>query len=271
MSAVNPKRLAAQVEDLLTLLDDPQAFCRQCLDLLEFYASRTRKPVTMTNLEETLRVFNVPRPVIRALSTGLSKHTQARSHLAWPAAAALWETGYRETRLLSSAILGGQPTEEVAQMAEAFASDCDDDVVLFELADRGLVGWRYGAAPKFLEKVAIWIESPRRRLRVFALMAIRAAVDDSEFAELPTVFRILSGRVESARGDERRSLYALVRSLAKRSPPETVRFLLDEMAKDGPSSRRMVRNTWESFPLRQRQLLERALSTENRTGIMPLS
>lgn len=259
MSAINPQRLAAQVEDLLALLDDPQAFCRQCLDLLDSCASRTRKPVTMTNVEETLKVFNVPRPVLRALSTGISRHTQMRSHLAWPAASSLWEAGYRETRLLSSAILGGQQSEEVAQMAEAFAPDCDDNVALFELADRGLAEWR-GATAKFLERVDIWLESPRRRLRVFALMAIRAAVEEPEFEDLPTVFRILSGMADSVRGDERRSLYALVCSLAIRSPPETVRFLLDEMEKDGLSARRMVRNTRESFPKRQRQLLERALS-----------
>ncbi len=271
MPAVNPERLRQQVEDLLTLLGDPVALKRQCLDILDFYADRTRRLAASGGVEDTAWVFNVPRPVLRALSHGLCSHTQEKPALMLPTATALWDAGYRETRLLASDILGGIRQSEVAQWAETRVPNCDDRAVLTELASQGLVGLREADPAAFLERVSVWLGSTHRRLRLFALMALQSASGDPAFEDLPTVFRLLSGVSEMARGESRQVLYTLLRTLTRRSPPEAARFLLDELACAIPGTQRMIRVSLEHFPERQRELLKQALSAKNQTGIIPPS
>lgn len=271
MPAVNPERLKQQVEDLLTMLGDPVALKRQCLDLLDFYADHTRRSVASGGVKDADWVFSVPRPVLRALSHGLRSRTQEKPALMLPNATVLWEARYRETRLLASAILGGIQQPEVAQWAEARVPNCDDSVVLKELASQGLAGLREADPAAFLERVSGWLGSTHRWLRLFALMALHAAVENPTFEDLPTVFRLLSGVSEKARGESRQVLYALVRTLTRRSPPESARFLLDELAREVPGIQRMIRASLGNFPARQKELLKHALSAKNRTGIIPPS
>lgn len=260
MPVVNPARLAKQMEDLFAQINDPVAFRRQCLDLLEFYTDRTRRPGTAKGAEDTSKVFNVQQPILRAMSSGLSAHLQGNPSLSEQIAVELWAAGYRETRLLAASILSGQSRAVVAELAEAWVSDCDDRQALSTLASSGIAGWRRADVSGFLERVSIWLDQRSRQLRNFALMALRAAVEDSSFEDLPTVFRMLAGVVERVRGASRQSLFELVRAMARRSPPETARFLLDELNQDSAGARRMIKSTLEAFPERQRDLLEHALS-----------
>ena len=271
MPAVNPERLRQQVEDLLSLLGDQAALKRQCLDLLDYYADHTRRSFASGSVRDAERVFGVPRPVIRALSQGLRSRTQQEPALILPTATVLWEAGYRETRLLASAILGGIQQMEVSQWAETRAARCDDSVVLKALASQGLAGLCEADPTAFLEKASEWLNSTHRWLRLFALLALHSAVENPTFEDLPTVFHLLSGVSEKARGESRQVLYALLRTLTRRSPPESARFLLDELAREIPGAQRMIRASLEHFPTRQQELLRRALSVKKRTGIIPQS
>lgn len=271
MPAVNPERLRQQVEDLLTLLGDQVALKRQCLDLLDYYADHTRRSLASGGVKDAEGVFGVPRPVVRALSQGLRSRTQQKPALILPTATVLWEAGYRETRLLASAILGGIQQMEVAQWAETRASNCDDRVVLMELASQGLAGLREADPTAFLDRASEWLGSTHRWLRLFALMALHSAVENPTFEDLPTVFRLLSGVSEKARGESRKALYALLRTLTRRSPPESARFLLDELAREVPGTQRTIRASLGHFPARQQELLKHALSVKKRTGIIPPS
>jgi len=271
MPAINPERLRQQVEDLLTVLGDQVTLKRQCLDLLDYYADHSHRSFASGGVKGTEWVFGVPRPVVRALSQGLRSRTQQKPALILPTATTLWEAGYRETRLLASAILGGIQQMEVAQWAEARASNCDDSVVLMELASQGLAGLREAYPTAFLERVSGWLGSTHRWLRLFALMALHSAVENPAFEDLPTVFRLLSGVSEKTRGESRKVLHALLRTLTRRSPPESARFLLDELAREVPGIQRMIRASLGHFPTRQQELLKHALSVKKRTDIIPPS
>lgn len=260
MSAVNPTRLAMEVEELGDLVTNPAALRRACLNLLDFYADRTHRSGSSTVKRNVSKAFHVPRPVVRALSIKLQALTQANSDIAWPAASALWEAGYREMRTLSIAILHGQTDPSVPQMAEAWASNCSDHTLLAELSATGLEGWRRVDPSKFLTQIAAWSNAKKSSLRMLALLSIHAAVEDPTFEDLPTVFQLCEGLAGKVRGEERRALYAVVSALARRSPPEAARFLTDELAKGDVGVRRMIEDTLSAFPRRQRELLQRALS-----------
>ncbi|NIS79974.1 MAG: hypothetical protein GTO14_07160 [Anaerolineales bacterium] len=260
MAAVNPARLNTQVGELLACLHDPVALRRECLEILDFYADRTRRPSVSSSADDAVRIFRVPRPVIRALGTGLKTRVIERPDLAYAAASALWEAGYRETRQLACVILGAYRQSEIADWVTDWVPSCEDRVALAELARVGLQGWRANDVAMFLSKVAEWLESSSLRMRVFSLQALDAAAHDEDFDELPTVFRLITGRVATSQGREKRSLYSLVNTLATRSPPETARFLIDEINREGGAARKMTRSLIENFPSRQRILLERTLS-----------
>lgn len=260
MPAVNPERLKKQVDDLLDLLEDPTTFLRQCLDLLDFYSDRTRRPTKASSADTMYWDFNAPRPVMRVLINGVVSRAKEQPAALMPIATVLWDAGFRETRLLACTILGCQRRSEVAQWIEKWISDCVDGAAIAELASLGLTGWRKADFKSFIAKMEVWLNGSLQRLRLFTLRALQTAVEDADFDDLPTIFRILSGASKSVRGESRQALYTLVRTLAKRSPPEATRFLLDELAGEVPGSRRMIRSLLENFPIRQRDLLERALS-----------
>ncbi len=259
MPAVNPERLKKQVDDLQELLEDPTAFVRQCLDFLDFYADRTRRPTKSQRAERMNQDLNAPRPVMRALINGVRSRTKKQPALSKPAATALWNTGNHDARLLACAILGDLRRPEVAKWMERWALDCDDRADMAKLAFQGLTGWREADPESFMEKIEVWLTASNRRLRLLALMALQSAVEDATFKDLPTIFRLLSGVSSKVRGESRQVLYTLVRTLAKRSPPEATRFLLDELACEIPGSRRMISSLLEDFPTRQHDILESAL------------
>jgi hypothetical protein len=268
MPAINPERLRKQVDSLLAVVSDPVELQKTCVELLDFYADRTRKSDAVGEVNDTNHTFNVPNPLMRALRHGLRARLGEQSASSFPAAAALWEAGYRETRVLASTILGEQRGKQVPIWAETWAMECDDRIVLMELADQGLVGWRKADPTGFLEKAETWLNSTKKELSLFSLLALQSAVEDPSFEDLPTVFRLLDGATGRYRGAYFHALLQLINALARRSPQEATRFLLDELATGNPGIKRVIQKTLESFPMRQRQLLERALSGKNRTGII---
>jgi hypothetical protein len=268
MPAINPDRLKKQVDSLLAVVGDPVELQKICVELLDFYADRTRKSDVVGEVNDTYYTFDVPNPLMRVLSHGLRARLREQSASAFPAAAALWEAGYRETRILASTILGEQYGEQLPSWAETWAIECDDRIVLRELADKGLVSWRKTDPTAFLEKAEIWLNSTKKKLGSFSLLALQSAVEDPSFEDLPTVFRLLDGTTARFRGAYFHALLQLITALAKRSPPEAAHFLLDELATGDPGTKRVVQSVLENFPMRQRQLLERALSVKNQTGII---
>lgn len=260
MSAIHPERLAKQVEELLSSLDEPTLLLQQLRELLEFYTDRTRRSRVKPNADAASWPFNVPRPVLRSLRASLQSGTRAHPELARSAAHALWEAGLRETRYLATAILAGQSGDDVIQFVTARAAECRDPVVKDELARTGLEAWRRRDTGLFIEHVSDWLGGAQRKMRIFGLLALEGAVQDGHFTDLPSVFQLLAGASISARGEERRSLCRVICSLAKRSPQEAARFLLDEQVRSDSTALRLIRDVRDAFPPRQRELLERALS-----------
>jgi hypothetical protein len=134
--------------------------------------------------------------------------------------------------------------------------ECEDNVALARLAREGLSGWVAADTAGFLERVAGWLASPRPRLRALGLLSIEATAADPGFRELPALFRLLQGLPGAGRGAGGTALEAAVETLARRSPPETVRFLLDEMEQGTLGAERLARRVAEVLPPGYRQYLK---------------
>lgn len=268
MPAIDPERLKQQIGRLLDVVSDPVELQRGCIELLDFYTDRTVKSIAIGEADEAYLTFGAPKPLMRALSLGLRTRLEDQPMASFPAAAALWEAGYRETRILAASILGGLDGEDVPGWAETWAFECDDQVALRELANQGLASWRMANPTAFLERIEIWLVSTQKKLQTFALLALHSAVEDTSFVDLPTVFRLLNGSTGRFSGASFHALDRLINALASRSPQEAARFLLDELTHGSVGTKRMILNSMESFPVHQRDVLERALSLKNQTGII---
>jgi hypothetical protein len=259
MPAIDPDRLKRQVATVAAAIGDPIELRRRTIDLLEFYADRTRRPGPSTQVDDVPPSFGAPRPVMRAVSTSLVNAASGRAERALAAADALWRADYREARLLAAALVGSSETDVASSWVESHASLADDNVVLAEVAGRGLKGWRKADPLGFIEHLAAWLDSSKRPVQHLALLAIVSAADDPDFHQLHRVFSLLSGRSGSFRGEIRKAFVSAIRALTRRSPPETTHFLLAEVASGDLAAIRVARSVLDALPtdnaLRLRQAL----------------
>ena len=97
----------------------------------------------------------------------------------------------------------------------------------------GVLDWRKSDTSRFLTEVETWLKDSDRRIRAFAFLTLGAACEDQQFKDIPSIFRLIAGFTAKVKGEERRALRRLIQVLAGRSPPEVVRFLMDEIAAGG--------------------------------------
>lgn len=255
MPVVNPAVLAERTKEIAGFLGDPDGLTRACLDLLEYYADRMKRP-GVSSKDVGVKALNVPRPVLRALSSSFQQAAQGQANLAVEAAWALWEVGYRETRLLAATLIGTLDTEEIPNHILEMAGKTSDADVHRHLAENGLREWLKTDREVFIEWIDEILQSSRRRIRQFALIALETGIQQRSFEDLPGVFRILRKLPSKVRREARQTYYELMRALARRSPAETTRFLRDDLEHDRSEGLKTIRATIQAFPSRQRKLLE---------------
>ncbi|MEW6568585.1 MAG: DNA alkylation repair protein [Chloroflexota bacterium] len=268
MPAVDPWRLARQVEAVLASSREPASLTRACLDLFEFYADRARRAVGAVRAAAPTAGFGTPRPVVRALADALRGAFADRPDEALVYAASLWQPDAREPRSLAVALLSGVATEDVAAWAEPRAAATDDFTLLADMAAIGLEKWRSERRQAFMGQVSRWLQSESDRLRALALLSLAAEVEAPSFEDLPQIFRLLAAAPRSRRGPARRALIHLLQLLVRRTPQETARFLLDQLQADPAEGAALIHTLLPAFPARQQEILRQALADQGRLGII---
>jgi hypothetical protein len=224
MPAIDPERLARQVAGLRPAASDPEALATAVRDLTEEYLDRTRREGAAEPL--------VPPPVHRALLAGLEAVLASGPALE-AAAAALWRIGTDPVRRLAASLLGSTPEAFVPTLAESWTSEPLPSGVVQVLGEAGLAAWRRRHPAESLERAGRWLAGRRLLLGLYAL---RGAVRDAEFDDLPAVFELIDGVGGKTRGDSRQAFELLIEGLAVRSPVETARFLTEQAQPGGPGS-----------------------------------
>jgi hypothetical protein len=155
-------------------------------------------------------------------------------------------------------LLSRAAPEDVPNCAEAWAETCEDAVALENLAAEGLTAWREQDSEVFLQVLKRWMDDPRLQVRHLALLLMTNVTRESAFDKhLPETFRILQGVSEKVRGESLQSLHGLMRQLAKQSPAETTKFLLDERKAGHPGVNRLIRSTIDTLPENYSEALNR--------------
>jgi len=260
MTAVDPQRLAREIDALGVELENPKALRSRVVALLDIYADRTRRTGAGVNPARAPRSFDVPSPIMRSLKRYLSQQLIEKPELAREIADELWLAGYRETQMLAAEVLSVHPVEQVAGWVEARAGESVDSTTLESLAGNSLSAWRQADPQGFLEKISLWLRGENSRIKTLALHALTAAVQEPVFEDLPTIYRLLQSFETPLRGELKRAMFELVAALAKRSPAETTHFLLERLRSGGAAAKRLARHVQDDLPAQQRSAIAKALS-----------
>ena len=212
MPAIDPHRLATEVERIKAKSGEPTLIARETKDLLAYYSDEGR--------------VKVPAPVLRALA-GALEQSSAEHSLDSPQA--LWKGGSPEAKVLAAGLLGNVEQESVATVVERWANQNVPTEVVQQLGERGTTGWRRAHREHFLEQVGAWLSGSRRRSRVLALYALGGIVTDPRFDDLPVIYSVLENHL-GARGEQREALIALFRALRQEAPDETAQYLQEHGA-----------------------------------------
>lgn len=261
MPAIDLRRLEREVLHLENLFDSPGELARSTLDILGFYAERARRPSAVLGDEKQGRSLVVPAPVLRAIGTGLQKQVAQHSEGGWPVADALWDAELRETRILACWVLSGFGDERVAEWVEHRAAGLDDPPVMTAAVDRAFLEWRRLSGKSYVDQIERWLASSRSVLHALGLRALEAGLEMPELEDMHRAFEALASLPRPVRGDARSALSDLLETLARRSPGETTRFLMEEIEAGQPGIERLARSLLASLPPAQRERLTAALSS----------
>jgi hypothetical protein len=260
MTAIDPQRLAREIDALSVELEDAKALRSRVVALFDIYADRTRHTGARADLERTPWTFDVPAPVLRTLRQFLTEQLQTRPQLAWSIAEELWHAGYRETQILAADLASLGEDERVGDWVEARAHGSLDSATLTALAGSGLSGWRRADPQGFLRTVLHWLKKGNERTKTLGVHALTAAVQEPSFEDLPTVYRLIHSLEQPKRGELKRAVVLLLSALAQRSPAETTHFLLDRIKRGGEEDKRLAQQVQEVLPAAQRAAIQDTLS-----------
>ena len=259
MPAIQPEYLQRQIEDLLSKVHDPRTFIRSCMNLLDYYADRTKRPRGSVAKLEIAKILRVPRPVMKTLCLRIQQFDGGESAHWLDIGRGLWNQAIREARQVAACALTKFPEEMIPADVEAWAIVCEDDEALTYLTSIGLKLWREQDQNRFYAQAEAWLGDARVRIRHMAILALQARSGDDDFDEIPLILAKLTGLSAHVRGSSQRSLTGLIRHLARISSPEVAKFLMDEVDADVPGARRLAQTAMAAFPERLQAELSKTL------------
>lgn len=263
MPAINPARLKAQTAQLVENFGQPQRFVQAFHDLLEFYADRTYRPGQSGEPPPLLASYHVPAPVIRLALRAITPLAEQDALGAYALADTLWAEPNFEFRLVAAGLLGkipAEPYEPLLERVKSWTNACHEERLLTTLVTSGLSRLMLENPRAYLEVMRAWLEDEEAHQKQLGLRAMLALLEDSNFENIPLLFRLLAPLARAGPGQLRPDLLAVMRALARRSPQETAFFLKENLAREANAGVAwLARNSLKHFPAESQDSLRRAL------------
>lgn len=259
MPAVDPARLAGQIEAVLQCAERPAEFANELADLVTAYTDRRRSG------EQQLSDYR-PNPVaIRTIRRKLESRFADCPESSTQLAHALWR--HTTTRLFAPGMIKGCDSAVVHGLIHQWASETEEAEVLEELAQALAASTPWQRDEEiFFEWVGELEKSPGGS--VLSLLILAEASADPRFEAFHKIIRRVRGRTNTESSPERGALIRLCQEIAARSPAELTKFLLSEFGDQPDSTRWLLTELENGFPERFRREIAVVLSTSGGTGII---
>jgi hypothetical protein len=266
MPAIQPALLKTQIAQIITYFDRPADFLRALVDMLEFYADRTLRPGGSGSPPPLIDAYHVPRQVMRQIQRELASKVAGNSSAALELADALWTQPWLEIRLLAIYLVGEvppEPPERVLERVRSWEASCSEGRLVEALLDKGIARLRQESQPEYLSLLEDWIHASSLSTQQLALRAMRPLVSESEFDNLPLLFRWIAPLARESGAELGPDLIDVLRTLGERSPQETAYFLRQNLgASSSPEMAYLVRQVLPSLPKEMAADLRTTLRSE---------
>lgn len=267
MPAVELSRLRVQINGLIAHFDDPVGMRAALHNLLDQYANRAYRPGQTIKAQTLLPSYRVTPLVLRQLALELGKTCKEQPELALNIVEELWHDTYLEPRMLATSLLGAIPashSEAVIQKIETWAKPDENSRMMDALFQNGSAELRRTAPRLLLATIEEWIGSYRPEQQILGLRALVPLIQDTEFENLPPVYRMLGPLVQNITAPVQTDLQIAIEELAKRSPVETAYFLRQSLSiAVGQGTARLVRRCMPLFDPAQQASLRSALQANS--------
>ncbi len=258
MPAIHPDRLKREAEELQGLIENPRNLRWRVVELLEFYADRTKRHAAKAKLADATTRYRVPTPVMQALRTSLTRLTQPNPRQAHEIAQLFWEVRAQEVRLLAVAILGN--AEDPFETIQMWARSTRDPIILHSLANLAHQSLKTHAIDVYKDRVSRWLLSRRDPLQQLAFFILLTAAEDNVEDHLPMIFEILTSVGFRRQLISRPGYSALLEFLTKENPAETAGYLLVGLKRGRANLYPVIKDLLPFFPASQRDQLDLVIS-----------
>jgi hypothetical protein len=260
MPAIRPDRLKREAEELEGLIDNPAALRWRVVDLLEFYADRTRRYGMTERIADATIRFRVPNPVMQALKSALVSSTKQSPENSLVIAQELWSVEVQEARLLAIGVLANAQPDEIIETIAKWVRVTRDSNVLISLANLAYVGLKPQGEETLRDQLEKWLKSRSDPIQRLAIFVLKAAASDSERDRVHMVFETLSN-VGFRRGlITQKGYYELLEFLVEKNPAESAGYLLLGLKRGRSNLKALARDLLPNFPRHQRERIEHELS-----------
>jgi hypothetical protein len=231
MPAIQLARLRQQVGLIRDSYFQPEVFVRQLRQLLEFYANTSHRRGKSGEPTPLIQTYNVPFPVIRQVLQDVSPLVDEHPHDAMLLIDRLWKEESLESKTIAINILALLPTDvpnEIINRVKSWLPESEERISNL-LLSKGLTRIRREARPHFISMVNTWMKSADSKEQQIGLRALVDPLDDEEFEDIPTLFRLLTPAVRNINPIIKQDLVMVFKALAHKSPKETTYFLRQNM------------------------------------------
>lgn len=230
MPALDIGQIRGEAQELARLYGDREAFAAGTREFFQVHSSPNFRQSPVVSLHAPLKTYGTPAPVLRTMLGAIRKFIGTSPAHAQAVAERLWQDAIREQRQLAISLLGLTAAALPAQ-AEAIMLHWLDDLDDIELVDRlgaEVCGpWIAGDVYSRLEKVRLWVNSPHKYRRQFAVKGLGALAQDRAFRDVSAILNIMPGLMRENDIEVRKGVAYALKDLSLSGPGEVSRFLID--------------------------------------------
>lgn len=263
MPAIQLNRVREQINKLVWLFTQPEAFQRGLHELLEFYADPIFRAGQTTRNMVLVPSYRSPKLLLQQLEQALFPLTQENPAAALTLADTLWQDKYLEPRQIAAYIIGQIPIKHAEQATRRITEWCavSQPVPLVDaLLTKGTDRLRLQSPHTLYKLAATWLSDPDVKTQILGLKLIHPLVQSPEFENLPEIFTLLHLPMQNLSPRNLTETQHIIQSLARKSPNETAYFLRQSLS-IGTSKDliRLIRKSLPAFPADTQARLRQAI------------
>jgi hypothetical protein len=236
MPAFQLSQLKTQAARLAEKFDDPDRFVHDLNELLGYYTNRTIRSAQVAR-RLSVPTFHTPRPVMRQIELELALFAEARPEKAVILLDILWNAESLESRLLSAYLMGILPPAQAARALlklPKWLNQTSDNEIRFALLDKALARLRHENPADFYSMLEDWLSSHQTTHQIWGMQALIPLLHDSQFENLPAVFRILRPAILNLGPITQLDFQACLEALDNVSRTETISYMREIIHENPP-------------------------------------